>query len=212
MRVHNAKYFKIGLVLFIIGLSGIILPFISFGVSEDYTILQAIAEQRQQQSLEGQFIKEAPGTESAESVPKPTTRPDPNFVNIKNRLIIPKAGIDMPIFEGDSANLLLKGGWIFPGTAHPGQPGNSVIFGHRFRYLPPITNTFYSLDKVVVGDIFTVAWNGQVFNYAIKEIKVIEPTDFSVLKQSDVPLITLITCAPLFSTKQRLVVVGSLLP
>lgn len=198
-----------GLVFLAVGLAGLALPFISFGLSEDYAILQNIAEQKEAQSFQDQFIAQGQG--EASPIPVETVRPDPNLVNVSDRLIIPKIGVDMPIFGSDSANTLLKGGWVFPGTARPGQPGNSVIFGHRFRFLPPITNTFYSLDKIQIGDTFTVAWQGKAYNYRVKDKKIIEPTDFSVLNQGIESEMTLITCAPLFSTKQRLVVVGELI-
>ena len=197
MSIQKPLYVKIGFVFLAVGLFGLILPFVSFGLSEDYILLQEVAEQKQQQNLQ-------------ES--KPTVSPDLNLSNIKDRLVIAKTGIDMPIFVSTNADTLLKGGWVFPGPSEPGQVGNTVIFGHRFRYLPPISNTFYSLDKIEIGDTFTVAWKGQVYNYIVKEKKIIEPTDFSVLNQTPGKSeITLITCAPLFSTKQRLVIVGDLI-
>ena len=223
-KIKNNYYLKLGLIFLAIGLVGLILPFVSFGTSDDYAILQAMAEQEQEQvDLHDQFISESTGNETAGPLPtpqpsappvekKPASTPDPNHVAISNRLVIPKIKVDMPIFAGDSANLLLKGGWLFPGTARPGQPGNAVIFGHRFRYLPPITNTFYSLDKVVVGDTFIVSWQGNVYTYKIKEIKVIDPTDFSILHQSlSKNEMTLITCTPLWTTKQRLAVIGEMI-
>ena len=88
---------------------------------------------------------------------------------------------------------------------------NPVIFGHRFKYLPPASNTFYNLDKLNVGDEFSVFWKLKEYKYKIREIKIIEPTDFSVLAPSQTKQITLVTCAPLFSAKQRLVVIGELI-
>ncbi len=117
----------------------------------------------------------------------------------------------MPIFESDDADVLVKGGWIFPGTSTPEYASNTVIFGHRFRYLPPVSNTFYALDKIRAGDEIKVSWKGTTYTYRTTEIKIIEPTDFSVLNSTDKATITLITCAPLFSTKQRLVVIAELI-
>lgn len=207
MSARNYNFIKIGGLFLVIGATGLSLPFISFGLSDDYAILQTIAEEKNSQSFDDQFISENQG---ATVLPIPTIRPDPNLIHIPDRLLIPQIGISMPIFESDSANTLLKGGWIFPGTSAPDRGGNTVIFGHRFRYLPPISNTFYSLDKLNIGDTFTAVWKGKIYTYKVKEKKVIEPTDFSVLDQSKESEITLITCAPLFSTKQRLVVIASL--
>ena len=207
MRKRNPRLITVGLLFVVAGALGLALPFISFGLSDDYAILQKMAEEKSSESFNDQFIFQGQG----EAAPLPTYRPDPNLTNIPNRLLMPQIGVSMPIFESDSVNTLLKGGWLFPGTSTPDKGGNTVVFGHRFRYLPPISNTFYSLDKINIGDTFTVTWQGKVYTYKVKEKKIIEPTDFSVLNQTPEAEITLITCAPLFSTKQRLVVVGSLI-
>ena len=204
MKIRNPIYVRLGTILLIIGIFGLALPFISFGLSEDYAMLQQVAEQKQEHNFQDQVIQDPT------VAPTPTSRPDPNHVNVSDRLVIPGIKVDMPIFESTNAGILLKGGWVFPNTSTPDKGRNTVIFGHRFRYLPPITNTFYSLDKVEVEDTFTIAWKGVIYSYKITEKKIIEPTDFSVLNQNSESKITLITCAPLFSTKQRLVVIGTL--
>lgn len=207
MAKQNNKLIIAGLLFMLAGGLGLALPFISFGLSDDYALLQKEAE-HSAEDLKNQFISQRRGQKPA---PIEATRPDPNLTNIPDRLLMPQIGISMPLFESESVNTLLKGGWMFPGTSTPDKGGNTVVFGHRFRYLPPISNTFYALDKIKMDDVFSVTWKRIVYNYKVSEIKIIEPTDFSVLNQTGKKEITLITCAPLFSTKQRLVVVGSLI-
>lgn len=197
----------IGLLFIVAGVLGLALPFISFGLSADFEILQKEAELKDSQNYDQQFLTVNQG----QPAPIPTIRPDPELTNIPNRVLISQIGVSMPIFESNSPNTLLKGGWIFPGTSTPDKGGNTVVFGHRFKYLPPISNTFYALDKINIGDEFSVAWKGKIYKYKVKDKKIIEPTDFSVLSKTSEPEITLITCAPLFSTKQRLVVTASLI-
>lgn len=112
----------------------------------------------------------------------------------------------MALVQGGEATSLWKGGWLFPGTSVPGQPGNTVVFGHRFRYLPPISNTFFNLDKLEPGDRFAVRWQGSDYEYIVRNVRTVEPTDFSVVASSIDERITLVTCAPAFSTTYRLVV------
>lgn len=207
MSKRNSKLITVGLLFIIAGALGLALPFIFFSLSDDYAILQKKADEKSSESFSNQFISKGQGEETA---PLPTYRPDPNLTNIPDRILMPQIGVSMPIFESDSASTLLKGGWLFPGTSTPDKGGNTVVFGHRFRYLPPLSNTFYSLDKINIGDTFTVAWKGKVYNYKVKDKKIIEPTDFFVLNKTSEAEITLITCAPLFSTKQRLVVIAYL--
>jgi len=126
-----------------------------------------------------------------------------------NRLYIPKIGVNAPIIESSNeAYGLDKGAWRMPDTSTPDKGGNTVITGHRFKYFPPNNLTFYNLDKLEAGDIITVVWNGQLEYYKVKEIKVVPAEDLSVLNQTQDPVLTLLTCTPLFSTANRLVVVA----
>jgi len=192
----------LGCAFILIGGMGLAFPFLPFGFSEDLDALQQLADAVPTTPLI------SPASASFTSTPLPF---DPELKQIKNRLSIAILKINMPVFESKSASVLSKGGWIFPGTSTPDQGSNTVIFGHRFRYLPPISNTFYHLDKIKIGDEIKLAWKGTTYRYRVTETKIIEPTDFSVIAPSSTPIVTLITCAPLFSTKQRLVVVGELI-
>ncbi|MEK7616410.1 MAG: class D sortase [Patescibacteria group bacterium] len=202
-RTFNKPLIILGVIFLLVGVGGLSFPFLPFGLSGDLDYLDAVAQER---------VVDVPmASSSFSSSPTPAPSFDPNRPNIKNRLFISKLDISMPIFESDDADVLVKGGWIFPGTSTPEYASNTVIFGHRFRYLPPVSNTFYALDKIRAGDEIKVSWKGTTYTYRTTEIKIIEPTDFSVLNSTDKATITLITCAPLFSTKQRLVVIAELI-
>jgi sortase A len=130
-----------------------------------------------------------------------------------NRIIIPKIGVDMKIVEGTNEKTALNlGAWHLPYTSSPDKGGNTVISAHRYKYRPPSKETFYLLDKLAVDDTFTVNWQGLEYNYRVTETKVVEPTDIYVLNPTSNPQMTLITCTPLFTTKQRLIVVGQEIP
>ena len=205
MGKKNNFFIKTGFLILSIGIAGISFPFAYGYFSGDLFFLQEIVvANKSEPILSQQFV-------SPENNLSETPLPDYNVSYVKNRLIIPKAKVDMPVFLGDNSNILWKGGWLFPTTSRPEAGGNSVIFGHRFRYLPPISNTFYNLDKVEIGDEFVFVWNGKEYKYKVSDKKIIEPTDLSVIQPTKDSRITLITCAPLFSTKQRLVVVGTLI-
>ncbi|HUC19893.1 MAG TPA: sortase, partial [Candidatus Polarisedimenticolaceae bacterium] len=72
--------------------------------------------------------------------------------NPTNRVIIPSIGVNTPILESSSLAILdsHEGVWHQTGTL---QTSNFVIAGHRFKYLPPNTTTFYNLDKLAPGDV-----------------------------------------------------------
>lgn len=128
-----------------------------------------------------------------------------------NRLIITKIGVNAPIVESKNSEYGLSlGAWHVPGSANPENPGNMVVTGHRFKYLPPSNLTFYLLDKIEVGDIVSVVWKDKTYYYKIRETKVVDKTDLSVEAKSDKAILTIYTCTPLYSTEKRLVVIGDL--
>ena len=83
-----------------------------------------------------------------------------------------------------------------------------------YRLLLPVfcvLLTFYLFHKLVVGDIVLVIWQQEDYYYRIKQIKIVDDNDFSILKPTDQPTLTLFTCDPIYSQKNRLVVVGELI-
>ncbi|MFZ5559876.1 MAG: sortase [Patescibacteria group bacterium] len=129
-----------------------------------------------------------------------------------NLLIIPKIGVKIPIVEGeDEKSSLDKGAWRLPETSTPDKGSNTVLSGHRWKYRPPSEKTFYLLDKLEIGDSFRVYWEGKKYEYKVTSIAVVLPTDVDILNPTQTPVVTLITCTPLFSTAKRLVVKGDLM-
>ena len=149
-------YIIIGSTLILIGVIGVLFPYLPFRLSADVAYLDDLAES----------VVENPASSSNSFSPTPTPKPlDPNRPSVKNRLVVSGASVNMPIYQSKNADVLAKGGWIFPGTSTPNSGSNTVIFGHRFRYLPPISNMFYHLDLVKAGDEFQISWQGIAYRY-----------------------------------------------
>jgi LPXTG-site transpeptidase (sortase) family protein len=125
-----------------------------------------------------------------------------------NRLVIPKIALDDHIYVGTDPHLVNRGVWNKSNTSSPSKGGNSVIIAHRFNYTG--TPNFYSLDKVSPGDKVVVYWQSKEYDYTVKSSKIVEPTDIAVENQTAQAQLTLYTCTPLWSSKQRLVVVAAL--
>ncbi len=128
-----------------------------------------------------------------------------------NRMIIPKIKIDMPLVEdtnGDRA--LRKGGWLIPGTSRPDRGGNTVVGCHRYLYTSgPLT--CYHLDKLQEGDEITVYWKGEEYRYQVVKNFIVPPTAVEILDNTAYPLLTIFTCNPVFSTRERLVIQARLI-
>jgi LPXTG-site transpeptidase (sortase) family protein len=125
-------------------------------------------------------------------------------------LQIDSADIKGKVVDDETALGMDRGFWHFPLSSQPGKRGNTVIIAHRFLYLPPRTDTFFSLDKVQIGDSITVTQDGGTYNYTVIERKIVEKTNRDVLTPTSDYRITLITCTPLWTSDRRLVVVGKL--
>lgn len=129
---------------------------------------------------------------------------------LNTKISINSIEVEGDIYEGLEPTTMNKGFWHFPTSNLPGQKGNIVIIGHRYAKLPPNRDTFFNLDKVKVGDRIEVKQSDTVYTYIVTDSKIVEKNDISVLQDYSDYRITLITCSPLWTSKQRLVIVGKL--
>ena len=127
---------------------------------------------------------------------------------VGNYIEIPAIGVKMPIVEGDS-DAALDGGhaWLRPNGVTPDQPGNTIITGHRFEYLSG-GRTFYHLDKLKPGDRVLVHWGDKVYTYVVDNSFVVTPDHVEIEAPSVEKKLTLYTCTPLWTAKNRLVVIA----
>ena len=99
-------------------------------------------------------------------------------------------------------------------TAMPGEIGNFAIAAHRQSHGKP----FYNIDTLQEGDAIVVETADAWYVYKVVNSEIVPPTQVEVIAPNpwspqDPPqaaAITLTTCHPLFSTKERFVVHGIL--
>lgn len=125
------------------------------------------------------------------------------------RLVLPSIQLDEEVHEGAKFWTLSKGLWRRPNTSTPDKGGNTVIVGHRFTYNGPAQ--FYHLDKIKVGDTFPLYWEGVEYDYEVVDIRVVSALALEVEAPTEDPILTLYTCTPLWSAKDRLVIKSRLL-
>lgn len=133
---------------------------------------------------------------------------DNKSVPAENRLVIPQMELDGVVHEGRYASTLKKGIWHRPKTSTPDQGGNTVLVAHRFTYRSP--SIFYHLDKLRTGDKFSLYWDGKEYIYQVRETRVVEPSAVQIENNTEEPILTLYTCTPIWTAKQRLVVISDL--
>ncbi len=112
----------------------------------------------------------------------------------------------IPIRLGTSDSILKKGAGVDSDTNQIGLVGNSVIYGHR-------EEIFWNLKHVKIGESIYIETIDEELEYRIEEIKVVNPDDEWIYKESAESTITLVTCYPFIymgPTPERYVVKGIL--
>lgn len=127
-----------------------------------------------------------------------------------SRLLIGSINVEGPIVGGTSEATMKKGFWHYPSSSASFKYGNTVLIGHRYLKVPPHKDTFFNLDRVSIGDGIKITTNSGDLEYVVIEKKVINVTDTWILGHKDEPTLTLITCHPLWTSKQRLVIISRL--
>lgn len=124
------------------------------------------------------------------------------------RLRIPAIGLEVIVVEGVGADALRAGAGHYPGTPLPGEPGNVAIAGHRVTYGQP----FHRLDEVSAGDVVELETPFAVHRYRVPDRVadhanpwVVAPDDVAVVGPAPGHVLTLTTCHPKGSARQRLV-------
>lgn len=142
-----------------------------------------------------------------------------------NRLYIPRINKNVPLItvpkhqnwnqlEKNIQSGLREGVVVHPVSHTPGNFGNFFLTGHSSYYTwdkGRFKDVFALLHEVKVGDTVEVYWEGKKYVYKIKAEEVIPPTAVEVLNQpKDKFLITLMTCTPVGTNKNRLILTGEL--
>ena len=140
-------------------------------------------------------------------------------VSAEPRLIIPKLNVDVPIRFGvplSGVMAAMNDGVahyrIAGASAYPGEVGNFVITGHsagdvyssnQYKYI------FSGLERLDDGDLIYVNYNSVRYTYRVTKKQIIDPSNVVALViDTDKPLLTLVTCTPLGTSRNRLLVIA----
>jgi sortase A len=135
------------------------------------------------------------GTPPPVAVPAPTKSlppgplPPPAEGALIGRVEIPRLALSAVVLEGDSDRVLREAVGHIPGTALPGAAGNVAIAGHRDTF-------FRALRNIHRDDDIALETTAGTYHYRVDSTDIVGPKDIQVLKPSDQPSLTLITCYP----------------
>ncbi|HRF28670.1 MAG TPA: sortase [Candidatus Saccharibacteria bacterium] len=140
-------------------------------------------------------------------------------VSKEPRLIIPKINVNVPVEynvtpdQSSQLKAMEKGvAWfgIAGANSKPGQVGNTVISGHSsndFIESGDYKFVFALLERMKKGDTFYLHYNGIRYTYTVTKTQVVQPNNVKALVYpTKKPIATLITCTPLGTALNRLLV------
>lgn len=121
---------------------------------------------------------------------------------------IEKIDVELPIFHGTSDAVLDIATGHIEGSSLPigGLGTHSLLSSHRGL---PSAKLFTDLDKLEIGDMFTITVLNRIITYEVDQIRIVKPKDLKELEiEEDKDYCTLITCTPYGINTHRLLVRG----
>lgn len=121
---------------------------------------------------------------------------------------IPKIDVNLPVYYGDTLEVLKKGVGHSSGSYFPGEGGSIIYMGHNSK------KVFRRFSELQIGNEITVKTNYGEYKYKIYDMKLIKETELDKLPvQKEKEILMIYTCYPFNNigyTTQRYVVYAEL--
>lgn len=170
---------------------------------EDYSAVFEQAERYNQQLSEVDFpLMDYEQVEGYDSIL------DLNGNGMMGYLKIEKIGVELPIYHGTEESVLNVAAGHVEGSSLPigGESTHAVISAHRGL---PSAKLFTNLDRMEIGDTFTITILDRVLTYEVDKIQIVEPSEVDgLLIEDGEDYCTLLTCTPYGINTHRLLVRG----
>ena len=189
----------IGLIFIIVGVTIILVI--------GYQKYETSKKQKELKNILEEIITE-PISSDGQTIGKKLTKSEIEFLEGFTPIAlmeIPSIKLEQGIVSGISDNVLEFYLGHFEDSAMPGEKGNFSVAGHR---VSSYSEAFVNLYKAEVGEEIIVKSNGKKYIYKITEMIVVDPSDISVLEDTEEATITLVTCT--VGAEERLIVKGIL--
>lgn len=121
---------------------------------------------------------------------------------------IPKIDVNLPVYYGDTLEVLKKGVGHSSGSYFPGEGGSIIYMGHNSK------NVFRRFSELQIGNEITVKTTYGEYKYKIYDMQIInedEPEKLEIQKEKEILMVY--TCYPFVNighAKQRYVVFAEL--
>lgn len=137
---------------------------------------------------------------------------DVTGTGIMGYIQIDKADISLPIYHTSTDAVLQTGVGHIEGTSLPigGESVHSMLSGHRGL---PSAKLFTDIDKLKIGDRFTLHVLDEYYTYEVDKIDVVEPQEIQDVRiEQGQDRSTLMTCTPYGVNTHRLLIHGKRVP
>src|SRR5271155_2330509 len=108
---------------------------------------------------------------------------------VLGKISVTRLQLEALVVQGDSADDLKRAVGHLSNSALPGEHGNVALAAHRDTFFRP-------LRDIQIGDEIKFKTRERNFDYVVESMKVVAPSDLSVLKSSTGHDLTLLTCYP----------------
>lgn len=171
---------------------------------EDYTEIFAAADAYNEQIRQIEYP-----LMYHEQVPGYFETLDITGTGIMGYITIDRISVELPIYHSTEESVLNIAAGHVQGTSLPvgGESTHSVLSAHRGL---PSARLFTDLDKLEVGDVFTLTVLDRVLTYQIDQILIVRPNEVDALYVTEgEDFCTLVTCTPYGINTHRLLVRGT---
>ena len=104
---------------------------------------------------------------------------------------IPKIDVNLPVYYGDTLQILKNGVGHSSGSYFPGEGGSIIYMGHNSK------KVFRRFSELEIGDPIKVTTNYGEFNYKIYDMQLVKETETDKLPiQKEKEILMVYTCYP----------------
>ena len=173
------KYLIVDLFIIIVIVGAIYLLF-GQEVNETFSIISKVAIDIENKKVEQTQMSE---DNTLENYPEYGTQ----YATIK----IPRINADLPVYFGDTLEVLKNGVGHSSGSYFPGEGGSIIYMGHNSK------NMFRRFSELQLGDEMTVTTSYGEYTYKIYDMQLIKETDVDKLPiQKEKEILMVYTCYP----------------
>ena len=188
--MHNffSKFFKATIINLIVALFvlmciiGAIDFFFGAEIEMNISLINrvSVVEEKQNEEIETVFIEDEKKLENY-----------PEYGSKYAQIKIPTIDVDLPVYFGESLNILKNGVGHSSGSYFPGEGGTIIFMGHNFPTF------FRRFSELKIGDNIKVETTYGNFSYKIYDMQIVNEQDTEKLPiQKDKEILMIYTCYP----------------